>query len=354
MKNKLFKTLIATALSFNLIGCSGRTAGMSDSEKTALEEQQLEMINSPYHEVMAFGNQHIIAILEDGTLASGGANNYGECDVQDWKDIVSVGASEHFTVALDVNGKLHVTGSEFFTKQFDDVPDNIKMITLNNMYVSGLWYVTSDGTVGCTNKDNIKKYDPDPREWTNIVQIAEDGWKHVVGLKDDGTVVYSKMITKDHEAEANYDRNAFEGLDNWTDIKYVSTSRSGTIGIKNDGEIIFSDGYQYKRGDKYLYQEYKKVNAGEEAMGLTTKGDLEYIVDVKLEEQYTPFNEEEIENVNSYVPYRAYIDNDGMAHFASFITKKFREDYQIELENTVTDIRTFPVTELPGKEKSEE
>lgn len=53
---------------------------------------------------------HTIGIKKDGTVVATGNNNYGQCNVQDWSDIIAVSAGVSHTVGVKKDGTLVATG----------------------------------------------------------------------------------------------------------------------------------------------------------------------------------------------------------------------------------------------------
>jgi alpha-tubulin suppressor-like RCC1 family protein len=98
-----------------------------------------------YTPMVAAGDSHIVGLKADGTVVAVGYNEYGQCDVGSWTNIVQVAAGGSHTVGLKTDGTVVAVG--------------------NN----------SDGQCDVGN-------------WTDITQVAA-GWYHTVGLKSGGTVV---------------------------------------------------------------------------------------------------------------------------------------------------------------------
>ena len=96
-------------------------------------------------EVISAGGKHTVGLRADGTVVAVGYNEYGQCDVSDWTDIVAIAAGGFRTVGL-----------------------------------------RADGTVAAVGYNQHGQCDVS--DWTDIVAIAA-GYNHTVGLRSDGTVV---------------------------------------------------------------------------------------------------------------------------------------------------------------------
>ncbi|MDD6034921.1 MAG: hypothetical protein PUC30_01815 [Lachnospiraceae bacterium] len=69
----------------------------------------------------------------------------------------------------------------------------------------------------------------DVKNWTDIIAISV-GFQSIMGLKRDGTVMYSGHVT---EAQ----KTALE----WQDIVAVSAGFQTCLGLKSDGTLVIAD-----------------------------------------------------------------------------------------------------------------
>lgn len=89
----------------------------------------------------------------------------------------------------------------------------------------------NDGTVICHNicgniRDNLWEMD-DVSSWSDIIAVAA-GYSHNVGLKKNGTVVYSGHVSK----------SASEALPTWKNIIAIDAGQNITAGLKADGTVV--------------------------------------------------------------------------------------------------------------------
>ena len=59
------------------------------------------------------GDSHLVALKKDGTVLAAGDNQYGQCNVGEWKDIVRVEANSDSTVGYSSTGEIYVAGYNY-------------------------------------------------------------------------------------------------------------------------------------------------------------------------------------------------------------------------------------------------
>lgn len=123
------------------------------------------------------GKGHIVGLTKDGRVVAVGDNNFGQCNVNEWKDIIAVSAGDYHTVALTKDGRVLTTQSKdchFDGVDFSDSVDKIAKwediiaISAGYGYTLGL---KSDGTVVAAGNKNEGQ--ADVQEW-NIKQSSGD------------------------------------------------------------------------------------------------------------------------------------------------------------------------------------
>jgi len=129
------------------------------------------------------GAGHVLGLKKDGTVVAFGDNEYGQCNVEDWTNIVAIAAGGAFSVGLRCDGTVVATGLNNSGQcDLEDWKD-IVVISACGAITNG---IKSDGTVASTS------FETDT--WHDIVAITEvnhKGWEHCIGLKNDGTLVYT-------------------------------------------------------------------------------------------------------------------------------------------------------------------
>lgn len=170
--------------------------------------------------VAAGSGSHTVGLRANGTVIAVGNNNFGQCDVENWIDIISVSAGGYHTVGLKKDGTVVAVGWNNLGQCNLNSWRDIVAISADTTFTLGL---KSDGTVVVTSQIN-----PDfcIKDWEDIVSISAGGG-HAVGLKKDGTVV----------ATGNNDYGQLE-VENWVDITSIATGLFHTVGLKSDGTVV--------------------------------------------------------------------------------------------------------------------
>lgn len=153
-------------------------------------------------ETVSAGSFSTVGIKSDGTVVVIGYNEYGQCNVDDWKDVIAVSAGDLYTIGLKADGTVIAIGNNYYGQCDVSGWKNIIAISAGSYHTVGL---KTDGTVmsiGC-NDFNICNVDG----WNDIVSISA-GYEHTVGLRVDGTVI---AIGSNKYGQCD--------VSDWTDIK---------------------------------------------------------------------------------------------------------------------------------------
>ena len=151
--------------------------------KDAQEHSFTLWVKMGRHQTISAGFFHTVGLKSDGTVVAVGDNEYGQCDVSDWADIVAISAGDSHTVGLKSDGTVVAVGGNKCGQC--DVSDwtDIAAISAGFIHTVGL---KSDGTVVAVGDNEYGQCDVS--DWTDIAAISA-GFIHTVGLKSDGTVV---------------------------------------------------------------------------------------------------------------------------------------------------------------------
>jgi alpha-tubulin suppressor-like RCC1 family protein len=194
---------------------------------------------------VAGGGYHTVGLKSDGTMVAVGGNEYGECNVDGWTDIIQIDAGKHHTVALRVNGTVVATGWNLYGQCNVGGWTDIIQVSAGYYHTVGL---RSDGTVVSVGVDADGVHEVGG--WTDIMQL-DAGAHHTVGLRSDGTVV---AVGRNENEECN--------LDDWIDIARVCAGCRFTLGIKPDGTVVAAGWDDYGQCNVGGWSNIVQVDAG--------------------------------------------------------------------------------------------
>ena len=200
-----------------------------DSAEKAQEARSCYVSSQP---TLAVGDYHTVGLRSDGTAVATGWNNYSQCDVDSWSDIVAVDTGTYHTVGLRSDGTVVATGLNLSGVCNVNSWSDIVAVAAGDNHTVGL---RSDGTVVATGLNNFGECDVD--SWTDIVAVAA-GHLHTVGLRSDGTVV---AAGDNGWGECN--------VDGWTNIVTVAAGGGCTAGLRSDGTVVATGWNDYGQCD---------------------------------------------------------------------------------------------------------
>ncbi|MDE7360527.1 MAG: TIR domain-containing protein [Oscillospiraceae bacterium] len=178
----------------------------------------------------SYETTHVVGIKKDGTVVAAGNNRFGQCDVDEWRDIVAISTGTHFTVGLKSDGNVVCVGEVLGRqkKELEQLRDVIYIAT------------TDSGTIVCVSSNGevvkiAREYKGEERyitkveyltDWKDIVAVSTT-WDHTVGLNADGTVV---AIGDNDSGQCD--------VFGWTDIVAVGVGDDYTVGLKANGTVV--------------------------------------------------------------------------------------------------------------------
>ena len=226
-------------------------SGITADTNTATATEVPKASYKPDWYSIAAGFMHTVALKDNGTVVAVGENNYGQCNVSGWKDIVSVSAGTYFTVGLKADGTVVATGQEVGANGWR----NATAVSAGGYHTLVL---TKDGTVLASGSNHDGQCDTE--EWCDIVAISAGG-AHSVGLRADGTVV---AVGKNKFGQCN--------VGDWTEIVAIAAGRNHTVGLKSDGTVVAVG---------------SNVNINGKSVGQCNVGDLTNIVAIAAGGEHT-------------------------------------------------------------------
>ncbi len=170
---------------------------------------------------IAAGDNHLVALNDKGKVFAIGENTNGQCDVDDFKNIVKIYATEKGTIVEDEDGKLSYTGILLGSSQLKNYESPIDIASSDNYLV----IANADKSVTC-----ISRYGDDlqTNKWRNVVDVA-CGNNFVAALRSDGTL----LISSD-------DDDIVLNASSWSNI--IAISAHGDYLVAYDGSKIYGTG----------------------------------------------------------------------------------------------------------------
>ena len=225
---------------------------------------------------------HVVGLKTDGRVVAAGLNDNGQCNTQQWRDIVAVSAGSRFTAGLKSDGSLVITGGEVAGSTYSNSKDitafshgsghivvirkggfvnaignndfgqcaiqgwrDIIKVSAGQFHTVGL---RADGTVVAAGHNEYGQCET--QEWRDIVDISA-GFAHTAGIKANGTV-----ITAGCKGAAQC------ATQNWKDIVAVSAGAAHTVGLRSDGKVIATGSNDFGQCNVQGWQNYVAVRAG--------------------------------------------------------------------------------------------
>jgi len=75
-----------------------------------MELSNVRKLITPYKVCISTSHHHTVGLKVNGTVIAVGHIYYGQCDTQDWRDIVAVSAGSWHTAGLKINGTVVAIG----------------------------------------------------------------------------------------------------------------------------------------------------------------------------------------------------------------------------------------------------
>ena len=186
------------------------------------------------------GSSHTVGLKSDGTVMAVGDNGNGQCNVDDWKNVAAIFAADSHTFAIQNDGTVLATAYIYNTGEkhhdFESQWNHNEVRGWEQiLYISGDAFhtigLTESGTVIATGGNDYGKCNVST--WIGITQVAT-GTYHSVGLREDGSVVATEYI-QSSEYNRNYGQT---NVDEWTDIIAIAAGSEHTVGLRRDGTVV--------------------------------------------------------------------------------------------------------------------
>ena len=205
---------------------------------------------------VAAGNHHTVGLKKDGACVAAGYNGYHQCDVSEWTNICQIGAGFGHTVALREDGTCVATGDNAYNQcNVFDWTEIIAIVAGYN-YTVGL---KADGTLVAVGANTDGQWGA--IKWGSISAVAAGGF-HTIGLKNDGTCV---AVGNNANDQCDVSR--------WTNVKAVAAGNYHTVALLQNGKTIATGYNGYGQCDVFEWQNVVAISAGRNhTLGLTADG----------------------------------------------------------------------------------
>ncbi|MCH5188576.1 MAG: TIR domain-containing protein, partial [Oscillospiraceae bacterium] len=219
-------------------------------------EELIKPYRNKFDSVISAGYNHTVGLKANGTVVATGSNEFGQCNVYSWTDIVAVSAGDFHTVGLKADGTVVAVGNNRDGRCDVDSWSDIVAISAASDHTVGL---KADGTVVAVGHDS-KDGECDVRSWTDIVAISAGGIV-TMGLKSDGTVVAVGY----NDGRCN--------VGSWSNIVAISAGTNHTVGLKANGKVVTAGGGNIDgRRNVWLWSDIVAIDADDCTVGLKANG----------------------------------------------------------------------------------
>lgn len=211
-----------------------------ETAKAAIEFGKLGNYSDAHNRSMELWNQvaaretivvstyNTVGLKSDGTVVAVGTNDYGQCNVANWRNIIDIASSSRHSVGLKSDGTVVAVGSD---KDLDDkrIVGQCDVTAWTDIVdvVAGYYHTVglrSDGTVVAVGDNQYGQCNVSG--WSDIIAIDSGGWQ-TIGLRSDGTVVAT-----------GYNEDGRCNVSGWADIVAVVSGGVHTVALRSDGTVV--------------------------------------------------------------------------------------------------------------------
>lgn len=189
-------------------------------------------------------SDHTVALRKDGTVLATGRNDYKQCNVKGWNDIVSVAAAGGYTVGLRSDGKVVVAGGVLDIPEYMNDINNLTDIIAIDAGGAAILALKADGSVAGTVRINGKDAKDIISEWKDVIEIAV-GDKHIVALKKDGTLYYYGVDRPEEKVDGgDWDSTSKSDVTKWNNVISISSGNEHILGLTSNGTVL-AEGWNF-------------------------------------------------------------------------------------------------------------
>lgn len=195
---------------------------------------------------LAAGYRHSVGLQPNGRVLAAGNNNFGQCDVSEWQDVIQVAAGAMHTLGLRTDGTVYATGNNSFGQCDVSGWTDIVCVAASAYGSIGL---KKDGTVVASSS-----FESDVSGWHGVTIVAGGSYSAGCLYEPDGMLcTHPGGQMKSAEGltslcvcgpvSAGIDENGslvtnYPKPPKWKDLACLSLSESGLVGVTKGGKAI--------------------------------------------------------------------------------------------------------------------
>lgn len=209
--------------------------------------------------------------------------NVGQYNLNGWTDMAQLTGNSHFTIGLQQDGTVLAAGGLYGhwsgSKPLERLKGARKLCATGTDTLAAL---TDEGTVEFWTCENLEKgyenegYVRSARGWEGLVDLSANE-NVILGIREDGSVLTGGLFYSQKE-DYYFD---VPDLD-WTDIVAADVAYGDVLGLRDDGTVVYEDCYARATGkpqDPELskvsqWEDIVAVSMGSFAMGLKADGTI--------------------------------------------------------------------------------
>lgn len=309
--------------------------------------------------MIAAGSIHNVGLRTNGTIVSGGHDQYGQRRTSNWTDIVFVAANKSATIGVKADGSAlfagEMTGSEAVSGW-----SNVYMAAMGGDFAVAL---LDDGTaVGTAGA-------PDVSAWSDMVWVAA-GESFAIGLKSDGTVAattgapdvsaWTNMvkiaagadraagITAEGKLVASISTAAFDAN---SDYVAVDVGAAGLVAVRADGSVVAAMEVEADN-DPLVYADSKDITAVKNAVSVAV-GDTHAVVMDRAGNAYAYGRNTDLQCDVGTFNLRPYVENVNGANYIRGIEIGSTVEQAKKLIALFTGADSVAITKADGSEAAD-
>lgn len=178
---------------------------------------------------------HFLALYEDGTVFAAGNDEYGQCDVSQWRNVTDISAGNYWSAGVSAEGEFLFAGYGEYSPRvwmdngFLEPSEDWSSLSRIVAGFDSLGAVSRNGTSLCFGFDNIAfEFDArkDEHRFYDVVDVSL-GRDNLAELYSNGTV---NVIGDNFYGQCH--------TSSWINVRKVAVGNGHTVGLLADGTVI--------------------------------------------------------------------------------------------------------------------